>query len=46
MNGVPSLIEGYEGPQHVSRLVDALERTGFTSEDIDGIMGGNVLRLL
>lgn len=46
MNGVPSLIEGYEGPQHVSRLADALDRTGFTSEDIDGILGGNVLQLL
>jgi microsomal dipeptidase-like Zn-dependent dipeptidase len=46
MNGVPSLIEGYEGPQHVSRLADALERTGFTNQGIDGILGGNVLQLL
>ncbi|HEU4807538.1 MAG TPA: membrane dipeptidase [Homoserinimonas sp.] len=46
MNGVPSLIDGYEGPQHIPHLIDALERIGFTSRDIDGIMGGNIMRLL
>lgn len=46
MNGVPSLIHGYEGPQHIPNLIEALERIGFTSTDIDGIMGGNVLRML
>ncbi|GAB3039819.1 membrane dipeptidase [Parafrigoribacterium mesophilum] len=46
MNGVPGLTKGYEGPQHISRLVDALEHGGFSDADIDAIMGGNVMRLL
>ncbi|WP_162891169.1 dipeptidase [Aeromicrobium sp. A1-2] len=46
MNGVTSLIEGYDGPHDIGKLWDALTRIGFSSTDIDGISGTNVAQLL
>jgi membrane dipeptidase len=46
MNGVPALLEGYEGPQSIPLLIDALDRAGFSAADIAGVLGGNVARLL
>ena len=35
MNGVPGLVKGYHGPRDMPRLLDALERVGFSDIEID-----------
>ena len=35
MNGVPGLVKGYHGPRDTPRLLDALERVGFSDIEID-----------
>jgi membrane dipeptidase len=39
-------VEGLAGPEHYPNLVDALRRRGYDGELLDGILGGNMLRLL
>ncbi len=46
MNGVPGLAEGYRSERDVPLIAHHLRAAGFTDDEIDGIMGENVLRVL
>jgi microsomal dipeptidase-like Zn-dependent dipeptidase len=46
MNGVPGATAGYRDERDVPLLVDALRDAGFSARELDGIVGGNFLRVL
>lgn len=46
MNGVPGFVEGFEVPTGFSTLGDALRRTGFSAPEVEGILGGNAVRVM
>jgi microsomal dipeptidase-like Zn-dependent dipeptidase len=39
-------LEGFTGPEHYPRLVDALRERGFEGERLDAILRGNFSRIL
>ena len=39
-------IEGLAGPEDYPKLVGELRTRGFDGDDLDGILSGNLLRLL
>lgn len=46
MNGVPGLMEGYRGEVDLPVVTTALIDTGFTNDEVRGILGANALRVL
>jgi microsomal dipeptidase-like Zn-dependent dipeptidase len=44
MNGVPGLMTGYRGERDFPTLIPALQRTGFSDDEIAGIASGNIWR--
>lgn len=45
MNGVPGVAAGYRGERDVRLIRDHLADSGFGPEDVEGIMGGNFMRV-
>jgi len=46
LNGLPGVMAGYRGEQDVPLITAALLEGGFTVAEVQGILGGNFLRLL
>ncbi|MBV9043292.1 MAG: membrane dipeptidase [Acidimicrobiia bacterium] len=46
MNGVPGLADGYRSEKDVPLIAKALSAAGLSEPEVDGIMGGNFLRVL
>jgi membrane dipeptidase len=46
MNGVPGVMAGFGGATDLPKLTDALLDGGFDHREIEGILGGNALRVL
>ena len=46
LDGVPALPEGIQTAAEMPRLVEHLGERGFSDEEIDGILGGNFLRVM
>lgn len=46
MNGVPQHMAGYRGERDLPTIVDALGAAGFDRAEVDGIVGGNAMRVL
>jgi len=44
--GIPRFIQGYRDIRDLSRLVKAMQETGFSREEIAAYMGGNTYRVL
>jgi membrane dipeptidase len=44
--GIPRFIQGYRDIRDLSRLVEAMQDTGFAREEISAYMGGNTYRVL
>ena len=46
MNGVPGVMAGFEGEADLPKLTAALLDGGFDDPEVEGILGGNALRVL
>lgn len=46
MNGIPGLMDGYRGEGDLPLVTAALLRAGFTTPEVQGILGANALRAL
>ncbi|MGH9230947.1 MAG: dipeptidase, partial [Acidimicrobiales bacterium] len=46
MNGVPGVMAGFGGETDLPKLTDALLDGGFDDGEVEGILGGNALRVL
>jgi membrane dipeptidase len=46
MNGVPRVMAGYEGEADLPKVTAALLDSGFDEREVEGILGGNALRVL
>ena len=46
MNGVPGYMDGYRDVRDMPGLSQVLRAAGFGADEVDGIMGGNALRVL
>lgn len=46
MNGVPGVMAGFAGESDLPKVTAALLDAGFDERDVEGIIGGNALRLL
>jgi membrane dipeptidase len=46
MNGVPGVMAGFGDMTDLPKLTDALLDGGFDDEEVEGILGGNALRVL
>jgi membrane dipeptidase len=44
-NGVPGMLAGFRREQDVRLIADHLKSAGFNQDDIEGIMGGNFMRV-
>jgi microsomal dipeptidase-like Zn-dependent dipeptidase len=44
-NGVPGMLAGFRREQDVRLIADHLRSSGFSQDDIEGIMGGNFMRV-
>jgi microsomal dipeptidase-like Zn-dependent dipeptidase len=45
INGVPGMLTGFRGENDVRLIVAYLKSAGFGQEDLEGIMGGNFMRV-
>jgi microsomal dipeptidase-like Zn-dependent dipeptidase len=45
MNGVPGVMAGFGGETDLPKLTNALLDGGFDDEEVEGILGGNALRV-
>jgi len=45
INGVPGMLAGYRGEKDVWLIAEHLESSGFSHDEVDGIMGGNFMRV-
>jgi len=45
INGVPGVLAGYRGEKDVWLIADHLKSSGFSQDEIEGIMGGNFMRV-
>jgi membrane dipeptidase len=45
INGVPGMLAGYKGERDVRLIADHLKSTGFSQDEIEGIMGRNFMRI-
>ena len=45
LNGVPGMVAGFRREQDVRLIADHLRSSGFDQDDIEGIMGGNFMRV-
>jgi microsomal dipeptidase-like Zn-dependent dipeptidase len=46
MNGVPGVMAGYRGEADLPKVTGALLESGFDPREVEGILGGNALRVL
>jgi microsomal dipeptidase-like Zn-dependent dipeptidase len=46
MNGVPGLMAGFDGVPDLPKVTTALRDGGFSDKEVEGILGGNALRVL
>ena len=46
MNGVPGIMAGFDGETDLPKLTAALLDGGFDDGEVEGILGGNALRVL
>ena len=45
INGVPGMMVGYHGEGDVGLIAEHLSASGFNQDEVEGIMGGNFMRL-
>lgn len=46
LNGVPGVMAGYRGPTDLPTISDALLAAGFTTTEVQGVLGANAIRVL
>lgn len=45
INGVPGMLAGYRGEKDVWLIAEHLKSSGFSQDEVEGIMGGNFMRV-
>jgi membrane dipeptidase len=45
INGVPGMLAGFRGPKDIRLIAAHLKSAGFSQDDVEGIMGGNFMRV-
>jgi microsomal dipeptidase-like Zn-dependent dipeptidase len=45
INGVPGMMGGFRGPEDTRLIAANLKSAGFSQDDVEGIMGGNFMRV-
>lgn len=45
INGVPGMLAGYRGEKDVWLIAEHLKSSGFSQDEVEGIMGGNFVRV-